>query len=881
RWAVKCFTREVHGLRERYSEIGKYLRLANLPFMVDFKYLEQGIRVRGQWYPILKMQWVEGFVLNEFVRDNLDKKSILQALGQIWLRMAKRLRESYIAHCDLQHGNVMFVPGSNANSLAVKLIDYDGMCVPSLAGTKSGEVGHPAYQHPERLRTGVYNQEVDRFSLLSIATALRCLAVGGRSLWERYDNGDNLLFRQSDLQAPAESPLFQELLTIGDAPAQTLVKELYRACQGSLDGVPLLTDLMPEEKPAGKATKTASPPSSALVQQPAVAQGPDWDFNNEDAGDVVVAKRRSTGKMPRWAWGAIGGAAAVLILGAGVGVGLALRNSSTKKTETPVARSKPKTDTPKPPLPEQRPLAANGGADNPPEPRPDNPKPMPIEGPPPNSNDKPNEVKPPQPPAEQPPPEFARPMRIFQMSPSGDMLAMSGEGDKTWRLVNPRTNEMIRTFTGHEGAITAAAFSADGQRVLTGSEDQSVRLWDVQTGETIRTIPARAPVVVVALSPDGRQGVVINSRDLRSCNLRDFETGRGHGYGFARRPTCLAFAPDNQAFLAGLDQGDKDLDQVMMIWKLPPDHGIRSFRGRPEPVTCVALSADGKYAVSGHSGETPCITLWEVSTGKPLWQNDMSARPIRQAVFSPDSRFLLAGADTAIRLFHVPGGQPAGKFDVPKETPVCACFSSDSKQALCASYEDGKVRLQSLDLMKGDVASPPPVVVEKPPRQPEGQKTWSHLDIPRDIAPAAKDDVLRIPSGHTVATRQEYNGALDITIELRGTDHDVSFIAPGGAMATFRYRGKMGHVLNVRRPDARGGEFGNLVGKGLPIALAANQWYTLHWEIKSTGMKIALDKQLLFQETHAYNLTSKYPVKIRVNAAAIELKSLVVKKLKK
>ncbi|HEY7153670.1 MAG TPA: hypothetical protein VH575_06905, partial [Gemmataceae bacterium] len=47
RWAVKCFTREVHGLRERYSEIGKYLRLANLPFMVDFKYLEQGIRVRG------------------------------------------------------------------------------------------------------------------------------------------------------------------------------------------------------------------------------------------------------------------------------------------------------------------------------------------------------------------------------------------------------------------------------------------------------------------------------------------------------------------------------------------------------------------------------------------------------------------------------------------------------------------------------------------------------------------------------------------------------------------------------------------------------------------------------------------------------------------
>src|SRR5207244_12354749 len=58
RWAVKCFTREVAGLRERYSEISRHLQQAKLPFTVDFSYLEQGIRVRGQWYPILKMQWV-------------------------------------------------------------------------------------------------------------------------------------------------------------------------------------------------------------------------------------------------------------------------------------------------------------------------------------------------------------------------------------------------------------------------------------------------------------------------------------------------------------------------------------------------------------------------------------------------------------------------------------------------------------------------------------------------------------------------------------------------------------------------------------------------------------------------------------------------------
>ena len=173
RWAVKCFTRQVAGLRERYAEVSRHLHEARLPFAVDFQYLDQGVRVRGQWYPLLKMRWVEGLLLNEFVRDSLDKPALLQSLGLIWQRMARRLREAGVAHADLQHGNVLLVPGQTASSLAVKLIDYDGLFVPALAGRKSGEVGHPNYQHPQRLREGTYNAEVDRLPLLAVATSLR------------------------------------------------------------------------------------------------------------------------------------------------------------------------------------------------------------------------------------------------------------------------------------------------------------------------------------------------------------------------------------------------------------------------------------------------------------------------------------------------------------------------------------------------------------------------------------------------------------------------------------------------------------------------------------------------------------------------------------
>src|SRR5438046_6121128 len=178
KWALKCFTREVPGLRERYAAISAYLQQVKLPFMVDFNYLDQGIKVRGQWYPVLKMHWVEGFTLNEFVNQNADQPAYLDMLGQIWVRLARRLREAKMAHCDLQHGNVLLVPGSTAKSLGVRLIDYDGMCVPALAQKKSGEIGHPAYQHPQRLREGIYSVDVDRFPHRVMYTALRPLMVG-------------------------------------------------------------------------------------------------------------------------------------------------------------------------------------------------------------------------------------------------------------------------------------------------------------------------------------------------------------------------------------------------------------------------------------------------------------------------------------------------------------------------------------------------------------------------------------------------------------------------------------------------------------------------------------------------------------------------------
>jgi hypothetical protein len=247
-WAVKCFTRPATGLRARYQAISEHLQQTQRAFMVEFHFLEEGICIRGQWHPLVKMRWVEGFRLNEFICEHLNKPALLERLAQLWLRLAQELNEAGMAHGDLQHGNVLLVPASKGTALALKLIDYDGMFVPALADQPSREYGHPNYQHPRRLPDAGYNRDMDRFSHLLIYTALRCLRIGGKELWQRYDNQENLLFREEDLLEPSKSPLLHELWEMPDREVRSLVGHLLLASQGPLETVPRLDELIDDSR---------------------------------------------------------------------------------------------------------------------------------------------------------------------------------------------------------------------------------------------------------------------------------------------------------------------------------------------------------------------------------------------------------------------------------------------------------------------------------------------------------------------------------------------------------------------------------------------------------------------------------------------------------
>ncbi|MGH7223203.1 MAG: alpha/beta hydrolase, partial [Gemmataceae bacterium] len=72
----------------------------------------------------------------------------------------------------------------------------------------------------------------------------RCLRVGGEDLWQRYDNMENLLFREEDFRQPGKSRLLRELWDIKDRDTRHIVGHLLLASQGPLRVVPALDDLL-------------------------------------------------------------------------------------------------------------------------------------------------------------------------------------------------------------------------------------------------------------------------------------------------------------------------------------------------------------------------------------------------------------------------------------------------------------------------------------------------------------------------------------------------------------------------------------------------------------------------------------------------------------
>ena len=216
KWAVRCFSTYHEDQEMRYEKISLYLQQARLKYAVEFDFLKQGIKIRGKWYPILKMEWVDGDTLNRYIARNANNSSALRKLAENFLLLVNELNRCGIAHGDLQHGNII------VTNEGLRLVDYDGMFVPGLEGLKSHEIGHRNYQHPTRTSDD-FGAHLDHFSSWCIYIALSALVINPTLCRLVNSADDHLLFRRQDIEDPFSSTIVQQIKKTKDGNLLSLM----------------------------------------------------------------------------------------------------------------------------------------------------------------------------------------------------------------------------------------------------------------------------------------------------------------------------------------------------------------------------------------------------------------------------------------------------------------------------------------------------------------------------------------------------------------------------------------------------------------------------------------------------------------------------------
>ena len=256
---------------------------------------------------------------------------------------------------------------------------------------------------------------------------------------------------------------------------------------------------------------------------------------------------------------------------------------------------------------------------------------------------------------------------------------------------------------GHTSAVSALAFSSDGKFALSGSNDGTMKLWDVAAGKEMRTfIGDGKGVEAVAFSPDGRFAVSAPSSLTAGSAapplspgepaLWDLATGKQlrRFTGHTGAVNSIAISADGRFLVSG---GDEHLLGEMKIWDLATGKELEnlqsnhstSYRG----VTAVNLSTDSRYAlIASEYG----MWVWELSTGRLL----LSFEGIVDcAAFSPDGHFVLSGGvhleEGELRLWDTRTGQELRRLSGHTSAVTTAAFSPGGQFAFSATHDTIKV----------------------------------------------------------------------------------------------------------------------------------------------------------------------------------------------
>ncbi|KAM6516695.1 hypothetical protein FALCPG4_014868 [Fusarium falciforme] len=265
-------------------------------------------------------------------------------------------------------------------------------------------------------------------------------------------------------------------------------------------------------------------------------------------------------------------------------------------------------------------------------------------------------------------------------SADGQRLA-SGSGDRTVKVWDVATGACVQTLEGHGDWVRSVAFSADGQRLASGSDDRTVKVWDAATGACVQTLEGHGhSVTSVALSADGRR-LASGSWD-KTVKVWDAATGacvqtlEGHG----DLVLSVAFSADGRRLASG------SYDRTVKVWDAATGAGVQTLEGHGDLVLSVAFSADGRRLASGSYDKT--VKVWDAATGACVQTLEGHGHWVTSVALSADGQRLASGSwDKTVKVWDAATGACVQTLEGHGDWVTSVALSADGRRLASGSWD--------------------------------------------------------------------------------------------------------------------------------------------------------------------------------------------------